>query len=144
MSYYVYLIQSGKGKNKPVKIGIARNVERRISELQIGNPETLQLIAKILCNSKSHAHSLEYKLHKYFWRSHINGEWFNGRYVNLKNALSRMNIDRDVKKTTNDCVFGNKKDETIERLRKENRKLSRSIESIDEALDRIQLLHMPK
>jgi len=34
--FYVYFIQAGKGA---IKIGQAKNVDRRLKELQVGNPQ---------------------------------------------------------------------------------------------------------
>ena len=48
---YVYLIQSGKKKSDPVKVGYSKNPEARIKTLQTGNPKILRLLMKIKCNS---------------------------------------------------------------------------------------------
>ena len=70
----VYLIRSGK--KGPIKIGIAKNVDSRISELQIGNPNKLFLVAIFPIHSEKKAREIERHLHKLFKRQHIRGEWF--------------------------------------------------------------------
>jgi len=67
---YLYFIQ--EGHNGPVKIGKADNVERRMIELQIGNPERLHLLATFPMEdglSEEEAHGL---LRDY----RIRGEWY--------------------------------------------------------------------
>lgn len=71
----VYFIKSGH--SGPIKIGIAKNVKRRLEQLQIGNPVKLYVLATIPCASRLHAHDMEARLHKAHHKNHIRGEWFN-------------------------------------------------------------------
>jgi hypothetical protein len=71
---YVYLVQ--QGYTGPIKIGLADNVCKRITELQVGNPIELLLIAVIGPISRKEAEHLERSLHKKFKHKHIRGEWF--------------------------------------------------------------------
>jgi predicted GIY-YIG superfamily endonuclease len=73
MKYYVYVIRS---TNYYFKVGVARNPERRLSELQTGNPEPLNIEALILCPSEKSAYGLESLLHKKFSRRKVRSEWF--------------------------------------------------------------------
>ena len=70
----IYVIQSGTGKEAPVKIGktTAQRKGKRKKELQIGNPEKLYVIAKLRGGKKREA-----ELHERFARSRIHGEWFH-------------------------------------------------------------------
>lgn len=146
---YVYLIQSGKSSNPPVKIGVAREPERRILELQIGNPYLLTLIGKIPAKSRSHAEHLESRLHKYFSRYHIRGEWFNGKKINIKRAVDYItNNCLQYNHVKGSAIHGSKKEQKIERLTRENKSLHAAIkhlnENIDESLDLECITNMPE
>lgn len=67
---HIYLIECG-GK---YKIGLSRNVDRRLKELDY-RPFEIKLVAK--SSLIENPFDLERKLHKYFESSRINGEWFN-------------------------------------------------------------------
>ena len=75
---YVYFIQDGRGNGGPIKIGKAKDVEKRLSILQIGNPRKLTLLAAIKCKSCGDAIRLEKELHKKFSNYQLRGEWFRG------------------------------------------------------------------
>ena len=66
---HLYAIQHGDGG--PVKIGLARHPAQRLSELQIGNPVTLNGLAAWRCLPGDEA-----DLHARFDAAHIRGEWF--------------------------------------------------------------------
>lgn len=86
MITHLYIVKSGTLKNAPVKIGVAVNVEKRITELQTGNPSELILMYKIPMNSRAHAYSVEARLHREFKRHCILGEWFRARVVHKINV----------------------------------------------------------
>lgn len=68
---FVYVIQMS---NTPYyKIGIAKDVNKRIKTLQAANPLKLSIV---LCYYVSDAYSVESNLHSQFYRHRINGEWF--------------------------------------------------------------------
>lgn len=69
-SRWVYLI--GTRHARPVKIGVASDVEARIGELQTGSPLPLYLIWKTRGGQ-----SLERDLHERFAPYRIHGEWFD-------------------------------------------------------------------
>ncbi len=71
---YVYLIEEINNNGK-YKIGSTRklNVEKRIKELQTGNPNKLLLKYSFKTNNPF---KLENMLHKYYKNVHKNGEWF--------------------------------------------------------------------
>ena len=70
---WVYLIEAGKGG--PVKVGWAKDPQRRMSNLQAGHPEQLSLLAVI-----PGTRHLEGEIHRKLGR-HANrgGEWFDRR-----------------------------------------------------------------
>jgi hypothetical protein len=65
----VYFVQSGAAG--PIKIGWAASVRKRLALLQIGNPETLRLLAVAPGDAE-----LEALLHLRFGDHRIRGEWF--------------------------------------------------------------------
>lgn len=79
---YVYIIQAGSG---PYKIGVAKNLERRIEQMQVGNHEELRLVAAIDFETEQRAIAVEKQLHKMYLRARIRGEWFDNS-IQLKRA----------------------------------------------------------
>lgn len=71
---YVYFIQ--QGESGPIKIGIAGNVEKRKTNLQISNPYTLKTLLVIPHKTKTLAENSEQYLHWLFRKSRMLGEWF--------------------------------------------------------------------
>lgn len=67
---WVYLI--GSAVSRPVKIGVAGNVQGRLEELRTGSPVPLHVIWKTRGDR-----DLEYSLHEYFAPYRIHGEWFD-------------------------------------------------------------------
>jgi hypothetical protein len=65
----VYFIQAGAGGC--IKIGIASNLQSRISCLQIGCPDMLVLLASVPGGAKE-----ESFLHEHLRRHRVRGEWF--------------------------------------------------------------------
>jgi len=87
---FIYAIQEDKASWKaPVKIGLARNVEDRCTNLQVGNPRKLVVRLKIGPISPEYAASLEKKLHRRFKDHHLRGEWFSGKVLS---RLKRLNL----------------------------------------------------
>jgi hypothetical protein len=70
MRQFLYFIQAGE--EGPIKIGIASNVTKRLSMLQIGNAEELRVLALLECHP-----SVEDLLHGRFAEGRIRGEWFD-------------------------------------------------------------------
>lgn len=65
----VYFVQAGK--EGPIKIGVARDVQQRIGSLQTANHEKLSLIATV-----DGGRDTEEKLHRHFAGHRLQGEWF--------------------------------------------------------------------
>jgi len=85
---YVYIIQSGTSKKSPVKIGMSDDPEKRIKQLQTGNPQVLRIIISIKCNSRKHSFDLEKTLHRMLSRNNILNEWF---FVSKKSLFDTIN-----------------------------------------------------
>jgi len=79
--YYIYFLKSGKY----VKIGLSASIEKRITDLQTGNPVELELLCKYVVNSKY----AESRLHQKFREDHTLNEWF---YLseNIKNYIEEI------------------------------------------------------
>lgn len=66
---FVYVIQAGDF----IKIGVARDVRRRLALLQVGCPFNIELIAAIPCDEPYKAEAF---LHDRLKPYHTRGEWF--------------------------------------------------------------------
>jgi len=86
----VYFVRAGN--RGAIKIGIARNVNRRIDALQTGNAFKLNLIASIPCSSRKEAEHLEGRLHRFFSKQRIRGEWFQGN-IDFRKAENIIDVD---------------------------------------------------
>jgi len=94
---YLYIIRSGLSNSDPIKIGIADNVENRLSGMQTGNPRELVVLYKIPMNSRNHAFMVENRLHRKLSKFNIRGEWFVGRALNkihIKDLLEKRKHEK--------------------------------------------------
>lgn len=73
---YVYFVRAGN--RGAIKIGVAKDIKKRVDELQVGNAFRLNVIASIPCDCREQAFDLEKKIHRFFRRQRIRGEWFQG------------------------------------------------------------------
>lgn len=65
----IYFVR--RGDDGPVKIGSARNVTKRLNDLQVANAEPLRLLAVYTAPAR-----FERELHDYLAADRIGGEWF--------------------------------------------------------------------
>ena len=72
--WHLYFIQ--QNDDGPIKIGITTNVASRLSSVQCGNPQKLNLLFSLPYPSKEHARADERYLHFLFEHLKISGEWF--------------------------------------------------------------------
>lgn len=70
---FVYFISNGQY----VKIGVAKDVKTRLSDLQVGNSSELRLLFSIPAKSHQAAHRIEAILHNEYRHRQIRGEWFD-------------------------------------------------------------------
>jgi hypothetical protein len=63
-------------KMEAVKIGKANDINLRISDLQVGNPDELKLINQIDCATEEESFYVESQLHEKYKHLRIRGEWF--------------------------------------------------------------------
>jgi hypothetical protein len=59
-----------------IKIGRARDIEKRLKALQTASPVELELLKTISLTSEAQAKELESALHSQFWHLRMQGEWF--------------------------------------------------------------------
>jgi hypothetical protein len=83
---YIYFITETPFTNK-VKIGKAKNAEKRLKTLQTGNPNKLCIYHKIYAPISN---NMEYVLHKQYSTRRINGEWFNFTNEELDNEIKTL------------------------------------------------------
>lgn len=80
---YVYYVQCADGKG-PIKVGTARNVAKRFSDLQGSSPYLLKLLAVEPGGEKrERERHFEFRM----WRLH--GEWFRSDCTELKCAIKQ-------------------------------------------------------
>lgn len=73
MKTYIYVIGA---VNEAMKIGIAKNVSKRLESLQTGNHRELSILYTYPIASPQLAERVEKDIHKYLHFIHIRGEWF--------------------------------------------------------------------
>ena len=83
---YVYLIQSLESGY--YKIGVSNNPQKRIKQLQTGNPTVLRLIYTF---ESEYSHQIESFFHKRFSYCRKEGEWFDLDIINEVNFLDECN-----------------------------------------------------
>ena len=66
----IYFIQAGK--RRAIKIGYAKNTQKRLVTLQVGCPDELRMIFQMPGDMM-----LEFDIHKKFDHGRIRGEWFD-------------------------------------------------------------------
>lgn len=86
-AHFVYFILN-KDSNA-VKIGRAKDLEKRMKALQTSSPAKLKLIKSVQVEGGEEAHELEQSLHKQFSEIRLAGEWFKAE-ANLLEYISQL------------------------------------------------------
>ena len=77
--YHVYFVKS-KDQNA-IKIGMAKDIVKRVKTLQIGSSSVLHIIGYIPCyKGKKEAEVLERALHQKYDEFNLHGEWFKDTF----------------------------------------------------------------
>jgi hypothetical protein len=87
----IYCIGLNQDFESPIKFGFATNVDKRLSQIQSGNPYTLYVLTAIPGNEEC-----EKVIHKYFEKYKVrqSGEWYWPSHK-IRRIVSRMtNIER--------------------------------------------------
>jgi len=93
----VYFIQGGQDKKAPVKIGVAKNIKKRLDCLQTANYEKLILIAQIECSNRLEAYNIESYLHEGLSKRRIRGEWFATCMKRVDKLMINWYRDKELK-----------------------------------------------
>jgi hypothetical protein len=82
---WIYFIQRGAA----LKVGWARNPNKRLNELQVGSPWRLSLIGVVPGSQED-----EKKLHRRFAAARISGEWFRRRDIigEVRRLISELGL----------------------------------------------------
>lgn len=101
VKFYVYIIAeqfnpSLRG-SQCVKIGVAGNIVRRLSQLQTGNPKKLQLVMEFGPMSRMQAYRLEGQFHEQLSSECVGGEWFDRKVLRRLRDLDGLSLCGDVK-----------------------------------------------
>lgn len=86
-SIYVYIIQQDS-KEKHIKIGVAEDVNKRVSSLQTASPYKLEVIAKITATDRNHALYMEKGFHERFKKYRLTGEWFTNDVLRYMSEIA--------------------------------------------------------
>ena len=79
---YVYIL---KTSDDVYKIGVAKDVESRVRQLQTGSVEEITLVNKFL---SEFPFKIESTLHRKYNRNRINGEWYYLTEENLNSCIN--------------------------------------------------------
>ena len=104
---YVYFALD-KNSNA-IKIGKANDIETRLSDLQVGNPNPLEVIHYIQCKSSDHSIVMEGLLHQLFSHLHLRGEWFDYKpeeFANLFEEGTSIKVKEKRSPLIVNTVFG--------------------------------------
>lgn len=86
-TYFVYFILNED--SNAIKIGRAKNLEKRMKALQTSSPAKLKLIKAIQVDGNKKAQGLERSLHQQFREIRLTGEWFRAA-ANLREYIHRL------------------------------------------------------
>lgn len=91
----VYFIGEENSGYCRIKIGVAKDIEKRRNNLQTGNPSAIRLIGWI---NTEETFELERRLHHHFAAARVRGEWFAIEPADLLPTLMRATSDGFVAK----------------------------------------------
>jgi predicted GIY-YIG superfamily endonuclease len=97
---FVYLIRLSE--NSTYKIGVTKNITKRIKELQTGNAEEIYLVDKY---ESDNAFKIEKALHNFFRHKKKLNEWFDFTIEDeIKFKELCINIDNNLKYLENNLI----------------------------------------
>lgn len=107
MSCYVYFIEGqGTGKTRPVKVGVARNPEKRLNELQTGNHLELKIKGTIELKNSAEAFKAEKILHRHLRKYGSYGEWFIVNPMRIRKAITQIRRKGLLLEETKNFLYG--------------------------------------
>lgn len=78
--FHVYLIRDRSGA---CKVGMAKNVDKRLKTLQTGHPLKLWVVKEFPFESKAQARYIERSIHLAYKDYRLKGEWFRKKFLKL-------------------------------------------------------------
>ena len=90
-AFYFYAI--GVNKTGPIKVGISSHMQRRLIQLQTGNPEKLQIFYTQECSDFSEADAIESAVLGRFRDKAACGEWLKISVQELLDWLKESELD---------------------------------------------------
>jgi len=122
----IYIIQS----NKEVKIGVAKNVKKRMQQIQTSNQYTLKLIGT---KETDDDYFLEKEIHDYLCDYRIRGEWFKLSENKMNSLINKFNFDIIQPYILDDDYYNNLSDDFVRKLKTQKlgyeNKLNRHLEN---------------
>ena len=110
--HFVYMIEErGSVTDLSVKIGVSRQIDQRISEMQVGNPRILRVAIKFGPFSHDQAYEMEAKMHKCFNKFHVRGEWFDVCILDRMEMLRVYEDQQRIDRAKNKASFRERKAE---------------------------------
>lgn len=131
---YVYIIQNGKSKSAPIKIGMSDDPQSRLAQLQTGNPVELLFVATIPCKDRVQARRMESHLHNRLARINIRGEWFKSTNGDINRVLKDTATHTgafEYVSTTRRYGLADFKAERIRSLENKIKNLNKSVSSVN-------------
>jgi len=86
-----------------VKIGITKNIKKRVSQYKTHSPLDIEVFCSVLCDIKL-ALSIEKKLHELLSKFNIQGEWFDLPNEILLTVVFNLSIGRLLKEITEENI----------------------------------------
>lgn len=93
---YVYLMVDKEAHKRHVKIGMSKNPQRRLKQLQTGNPNRIYQLHALWCHNSGAARAVERFFHEKYAGLRIPGtEWFDFSDVSSGSVFNRHVITND-------------------------------------------------
>lgn len=93
---FLYLVTNGK---QDYKIGVAKNPNKRLSQLNVGSPNRLSFVLLAKFDKAEQAIESEKIIHDQLSNKHLNGEWFTLQPFEVR-AISLLFIDAVLRSPT--------------------------------------------
>lgn len=82
------------GRDSPVKVGATKGLRRRLSWIQVGNPEELEVKLSLYCPTAAVGTELERRIQHILRKNHIRGEWFDTEVELVRPILESLGNEK--------------------------------------------------
>ena len=89
---YIYLLENKIGNEKTYKIGYTKNLDKRLKQLETGNPGEMNIIKNFKTNC---GYILEFSIHRFYNKNKIKNEWFNLSEEQVNNFILQCEISEN-------------------------------------------------